>query len=91
MTAAEAGACGLPVIAFATGGLTEIVQAGQTGWSVPLENGAAGLSHSLMDAFKNAEKRRAHEPALRPAHPPRVRGQRLRAGPQRRGQSALHF
>jgi glycosyltransferase involved in cell wall biosynthesis len=67
MTAAEAGACGLPVIAFATGGLTEIVQAGQTGWSVPLENGAAGLSHSLMDAFKDAEKRRAHGAQARSA------------------------
>jgi glycosyltransferase involved in cell wall biosynthesis len=49
MTAAEAAACGLPVIAFATGGLAEIVQSGVNGWLVPLAS-VEGLSHALRVA-----------------------------------------
>ena len=56
MTAAEAGACGLPVICFATGGLPEIVQHGETGWLVDLKTGSQGLGHALEAAFESPEK-----------------------------------
>jgi glycosyltransferase involved in cell wall biosynthesis len=49
MTAAEAAACGLPVIAFATGGLPEIVESGVSGWLVPTGS-VEGLSHALCVA-----------------------------------------
>jgi glycosyltransferase involved in cell wall biosynthesis len=49
MTAAEAGACGLPVVAFATGGLPEIVESGVNGWLVPTGS-VEGLSHALRAA-----------------------------------------
>ena len=56
MTAAEAGACGLPVICFATGGLPEIVQHGETGWLVDLKTGSRGLADALEVAFKSPEQ-----------------------------------
>ncbi len=59
MTAAEAGACGLPVICFATGGLPEIVQHGETGWLVDLKAGSRGLADALEVAFESPEKCRA--------------------------------
>jgi glycosyltransferase involved in cell wall biosynthesis len=52
MTAAEAGACGLPVICFATGGLPEIVVDGETGWLVDLQQGTTGLAAALQNAFQ---------------------------------------
>jgi glycosyltransferase involved in cell wall biosynthesis len=59
MTAAEAGACGLPVICFATGGLPEIVRHGETGWVVDLKAGSQGLADALEAAFESPEKCRA--------------------------------
>jgi len=59
MTAAEAGACGLPVICFATGGLPEIVRHGETGWLVDLKAGSQGLADALEVAFESPEKCRA--------------------------------
>ena len=56
MTAAEAGACGLPVICFATGGLPEIVQHGETGWLVDLMAGSQGLGHALEVAYESPEQ-----------------------------------
>lgn len=56
MTAAEAGACGLPVICFATGGLPEIVRHGETGWLVDLKAGSQGLADALEAAFESPEK-----------------------------------
>jgi glycosyltransferase involved in cell wall biosynthesis len=56
MTAAEAAACGLPVVAFATGGLPEIVESGVNGWLVPTAS-VDGLSRALRAA--------ALDPALR--------------------------
>lgn len=56
MTAAEAGACGLPVICFATGGLPEIVQHGETGWLVDLNAGSQGLAEALKAAFESPEQ-----------------------------------
>lgn len=55
MTAAEAAACGRPAIAFATGGLPEIVEDGVNGWQVPLSSGAAGLAKALAEAVVNPE------------------------------------
>jgi glycosyltransferase involved in cell wall biosynthesis len=56
MTAAEAGACGLPVICFATGGLPEIVQDGETGWLVDLKASSRGLANAVEEAFESPEK-----------------------------------
>ena len=56
MTAAEAGACGLPVICFATGGLPEIVRHEETGWLVDLKTGSQGLGQALEAAFESPEK-----------------------------------
>jgi glycosyltransferase involved in cell wall biosynthesis len=56
MTAAEAGACGLPVICFATGGLQEIVADGGTGWLVDLADGSRGLARAIEAAHKSAEQ-----------------------------------
>jgi len=53
MTAAEAGACGRPVICFATGGLPEIVEDGVNGQLLPLASGAAGLTRALEEAERN--------------------------------------
>jgi len=57
MTAAEAAACARPVIAFATGGLPEIVEDGVNGWLLPLESGASGLARALEDAARDAGRR----------------------------------
>jgi len=57
MTAAEAAACARPVIAFATGGLPEIVEDGVNGWLLPLESGASGLAKALAEAVGDAGKR----------------------------------
>jgi len=56
MTAAEAGACGLPVICFATGGLPEILQDGETGWVVDLKASSRGLANAVEEAFESLEK-----------------------------------
>jgi glycosyltransferase involved in cell wall biosynthesis len=53
MTAAEAGACGLPVICFATGGLPEIVQDRETGWLVDLKASSRGLANAVEEAFES--------------------------------------
>jgi glycosyltransferase involved in cell wall biosynthesis len=56
MTAAEAGACGLPVICFAAGGLPEIVVDGETGWLVDLKASSRGLADAVAAAFDSPEK-----------------------------------
>jgi glycosyltransferase involved in cell wall biosynthesis len=56
MTAAEAGACGLPVICFATGGLPEIVRHGETGWLVDLKAGSQGLANAMEAAYESPEQ-----------------------------------
>ncbi len=49
LAALEAMAAGLPVIASNTGGLAEIVDAGETGWLVP-----PGDARALAEAIENA-------------------------------------
>jgi len=60
MTAVEAMACALPVIAFKTGGLQEIVRPGETGWLVPEVGSEAALAGALSDALTHPN----HLPAL---------------------------
>jgi glycosyltransferase involved in cell wall biosynthesis len=49
LAALEAMASGLPVIASNTGGLAEMIDAGQTGWLI-----SQGDSHALADAIREA-------------------------------------
>jgi len=56
MTAAEAGACARPVIAFATGGLPEIVDDNVNGRLVPLESGSEGLARAIEKMASEAER-----------------------------------
>lgn len=51
----EAMACGVPVVATAVGGTTELISDGETGYLVPPAN-AAELSRRILFALKNAEK-----------------------------------
>lgn len=53
---AEAGFCSLPVVATAVGGIPEVVEAGETGLLVPLDD---------VQAFADALARLAADPALR--------------------------
>ncbi|HTO72614.1 MAG TPA: glycosyltransferase, partial [Gemmatimonadales bacterium] len=48
---AEAMLCGMPVVAFASGGLTDIVLPGRTGFLTPPEDGKAlaGAVDQLLD------------------------------------------
>ena len=57
MTAVEAAACAVPVVAFATGGLAEIVRHGENGWSVPLVEASGGIAVALEDAYSDIERR----------------------------------
>lgn len=51
LTAAEAQACGLPVVAFTTGGLPEIITPGQTGWLVHPAGSVPALAGAITEAF----------------------------------------
>jgi glycosyltransferase involved in cell wall biosynthesis len=53
----EAAAAGVPVVATATGGIPEIVDAGRTGVLVPADAGPAEISHALGRLLADAELR----------------------------------
>ncbi|UCD80716.1 MAG: glycosyltransferase family 4 protein, partial [Desulfobacterales bacterium] len=54
--AIEAGACGIPVIGTACGGIPEIVQHDLTGILIPAEN-PVPLAHAIEELAENREKR----------------------------------
>lgn len=54
--ALEAMACGVPVIAFAAGGIPEIVETGVTGWCVPTGD-LTGLAQALDQLINDSEMR----------------------------------
>ena len=54
----EAMATGLPVVATAVGGLSEVVQPGETGWLVPPKE-AAALAEAISRLLADAAERRA--------------------------------
>jgi N-acetyl-alpha-D-glucosaminyl L-malate synthase BshA len=50
---------GFPSVAFAVGGIPEVVQSGKSGILVPWESGSAGLGQALLSLVQDPEKRRA--------------------------------
>jgi glycosyltransferase involved in cell wall biosynthesis len=50
-TVSESLACGTPVVAFATGGIVDMVRPGQTGWLAPTADTAA-LGQALRSALQ---------------------------------------
>jgi glycosyltransferase involved in cell wall biosynthesis len=58
IAAAEAMACGLPVVASDVGGLREIVARNETGILVPPRD-ANALAHALLELLRDENKRRA--------------------------------
>ena len=66
---AEAQAAGLPAVGFATGGITEAIKDGKTGFLVPPENTHSMANHlcrlldceGLWQAFSNAARRRVRQ------------------------------
>jgi glycosyltransferase involved in cell wall biosynthesis len=53
----EAAACGVPAIAAAAGGPSDIVRDGETGWLVPPDDEAA-LTRAIVEAVANPRERR---------------------------------
>lgn len=60
----EASLCETPVVAYASGGLTDVVRDGQTGWLVPAGDIAA-LSHAIDGVVERPEKARVAGQAAR--------------------------
>ena len=60
----EASLCETPVVGYASGGLTDVVRDGQTGWLVPVGDVAA-LSHAIDGVMERPEKARAAGQAAR--------------------------
>ncbi|HEY5490631.1 MAG TPA: glycosyltransferase, partial [Gemmatimonadaceae bacterium] len=60
----EASLCETPVVAYASGGLTDVVRDGQTGWLVPTGDIAA-LSHAIDGVVERPEKARRAGQAAR--------------------------
>jgi len=62
---AEAGAAGVPVVAFGTAGAAEVVQNGRTGLLVPDPSDIDGLADRVLDLLANDDARRALGEAAR--------------------------
>ena len=60
----EASLCETPVIAYASGGLTDVVRDGETGWLVPAGDIAA-LTHAIDGVVERPEKARSAGQAAR--------------------------
>lgn len=60
----EASLCETPVIAYASGGLTDVVRDGETGWLVPAGDVAA-LSHAIDGVVERPQKARLAGQAAR--------------------------
>ena len=60
----EASLCETPVVGYASGGLTDVVRDGHTGWLVPVGDVAA-LSHALDGVVERPERARAAGQAAR--------------------------
>ncbi len=65
MSALEAMAAGLPVIAMAVGGPAEIVHHGVTGWLCPAEEGSLGIRLAMEQALEDPERTRKMGQAAR--------------------------
>jgi glycosyltransferase involved in cell wall biosynthesis len=50
---------GFPSVAFAVGGIPEVVQSGESGILVPWEAGSAGLGSALRELVTNPERRKS--------------------------------
>lgn len=59
LTALEAMACGTPVIAFRTGGLTDLVLQGETGWLADAVSSPAALYQGLSWLLQHPQERMA--------------------------------
>lgn len=73
MAVAEAAACGVPVLAFATGAIAEHVQHGANGWLLPptADDAAMGAQlHALLRQPERLLAARAVAAAQRPSLPP---------------------
>ncbi len=57
LTAMEAQACGCPVVSFDVGGLTDVIQSGDTGWLAEAED-SHGLELVLRRALEDESERR---------------------------------
>lgn len=73
MAVAEAAACGVPVLAFATGAIAEHVQHGANGWLLPCTADDAAMAaqlHALLRQPEHLVAARAAASAVRPSLPP---------------------
>jgi glycosyltransferase involved in cell wall biosynthesis len=60
----EAALCETPAVAYASGGLTDVVHDGATGWLVP-SGDVAALAHAIDGAVERPTKARAYGAAAR--------------------------
>jgi glycosyltransferase involved in cell wall biosynthesis len=66
MAVAEALACGLPVLVSSMVGAKDLVRSGETGWIVPVSDGAA-LAERMLWCARHPAAVRALRPACRRA------------------------